>query len=67
MKQIGRTKKQFAIEWWNDWRSFCAKYGYTQEFARIQWHYYMDGVRDSRLADLSIWLLDNIGYNSPAE
>lgn len=34
------------------------KYGY----ARNQWNLYWDGVRDHRLADAAIWLIDKFGY-----
>lgn len=31
-------------------------------YARIQWDNYWNGVRDSRLCDAAIWLIDRFGY-----
>ena len=43
------------------WFNHCKKYGYTN-IAREQWDLFFSGVRDSRLADISIWLIDTFGY-----
>jgi hypothetical protein len=31
-------------------------------FAKSQWDLYWAGVRDSRLSDVSFWLIDQFGY-----
>lgn len=31
-------------------------------YARLQWDRYWDGVRDQRLCDAAIWLIDKFGY-----
>ena len=60
------------ILWLNHVRKDCKAMNYAvsdtviQNFAKNQWDLYWAGVRDSRLADVSIYLIDTYGYKGGA-
>lgn len=45
------------------WFQHCKENG-TEKIAREQWDLYWQGVRDVRLHDCAIWLIDQFGYNT---
>lgn len=46
-----------------EWINFTKKiHGWHKDYAVSQWNLYWSGVRDGRLHDATIWLIDRYGY-----
>jgi hypothetical protein len=53
------------INWfkaWQKWLADCKFNDYNQKFASYQWKLYRAGVRDVRLHDMCIKLIDEYGF-----
>ena len=53
------------INWlkaWQKWLADCKFNGYNRKFASYQWKLYRAGVRDVRLHDMCIKLIDEYGF-----
>lgn len=53
-----------ALNLWCDHCKDCLGDNFSYEFAMEQWLLYWDGVRDARLHDCAIWLIDRYGYRN---
>lgn len=49
---------------YRQWRKFAKTQAdhFHPDFIKSQWELYWQGVRDVRLHDMTIWLIDRYGY-----